>query len=261
MATPRSDRARALRAERRRPGAPSRWSRHRRGNPVGGSVREALAARLPQWSGRRLVAALLLAAAAGTAVQALQPAPAVEDGTVVVLTADAPAGHVLRATDVRAAPAPPGLVPRGAAASTAAAVGRRLASPAREGEVVTDARLAGPGLLAGARAGDVAVGLPLPAASSELVAPGDAVLVLAAPADPLLSDPSAATAPGAAVVAERAVVLRVPERGGDGALGPLGGADPAGGVVVLALGRDEARGVAAAVAARSGVQLALLPDR
>ncbi|GAA2028068.1 hypothetical protein GCM10009756_19630 [Pseudokineococcus marinus] len=223
-------------------------------------MREALVARLPPWSGRRLVAALLLAVAAGTAVQALRPAPAVEDGTLVVLTADAPAGHVLRATDLRAAPAPPGLVPGGAAASPAAVVGRRLASPAREGEVVTDARLAGPGLLAGARAGDVAVGLPLPAASSELVAPGDAVLVLAAPADPLLTDPSAATASVADVVAERAVVLRVPERGGEGALGPLGG-DPAGGVVVLALGRDEARGVAAAVAAGSGVQLALLPDR
>ncbi|MEJ5866680.1 SAF domain-containing protein [Pseudokineococcus sp. 5B2Z-1] len=259
MVTSRSDAVRAPRTGRGRPGAPSRWSRRRRGGRPGGSLRGALRDRLPPWSGRRTVAALLLATAAGTAVQALRPAPAAEDGTVVVLTADAPAGHVLRATDLRAAPAPPGLVPRGAAASTAAAVGRRLASPAREGEVVTDARLAGPGLLAGARAGDVAVGLPLPAASSELVAPGDVVLLLAAPADPLLADPSAATAPGAAVVAERAVVLRVPERAGDGALGPLGG-DPAGGVVVLALGRDEARGVAAAVAAGSGVQLALLPD-
>lgn len=207
---------------------------------------------------RRLVAALLLAAAAGVSVEALRPVPPDPGDDVVALAADLPAGHVVREGDLLAVPVPADAVPDGAVTTPAAAVGRRLAGPARAGELVTDARLAGPGLLVGAPPGSVAVGVPLPAASAGLVAPGDAVLVLAAPADPVLATGDGS--PSAAVLAGRAVVLQVPGAVGAGSpgasLGPLGAGD---GVVVLALGRQEARAVAAAVTGGAGVSLALLP--
>ncbi|WP_299038806.1 SAF domain-containing protein [uncultured Pseudokineococcus sp.] len=206
---------------------------------------------------RRLLAALLVAAAAGTAVEALRPAPPDRGAQVVAVAADLPAGHVVRTDDLVPLAVPPDVVPDGALGAPDAAVGRRLVAAVRAGELVTDARLGGSGLLVGAPAGAVAVGVPLPAASAGLVAPGDAVLVLAAPADPLLA--AAGSAPGADVLAPRAVVLDVPGAATGGGVGPLGGALPGDGVVVLAVTREEARSVAAAVTGGAGVSLALLP--
>ena len=206
---------------------------------------------------RRLIAALLVAAAACTAVEALRPPPPERGAEVVAVAVDLPAGHVVRADDLVARAVPPDVVPDGALTARDAAVGRRLVAAVRAGELVTDARLGGSGLLVGAPAGAVAVGVPLPAALTGLVSPGDAVLVLAAPADPLLA--ASGGAPGADVLAPRAVVLDVPGAAPDGGLDALGGGVPGDGVVVLAVAQDEARAVAAAVTGGAGVSLALLP--
>jgi len=211
---------------------------------------------------RRLLAAVLAAAAAGTAVEALQPAPAERGAEVVAVAADLPAGHVVRADDLVPLDVPADVVPDGALSARDAVVGRRLVAAVRAGELVTDARLGGSGLLVGAPPGAVAVGVPLPAASTGLVAPGDAVLVLAAPSDPLLAASAPAGsdgAPGADVLAPRAVVLDLPGAPQEAGLGALGGGAPGDGVVVLAVSREEARSVAAAVTGGAGVSLALLP--
>nr|MBA3619744.1 Flp pilus assembly protein CpaB [Acidothermales bacterium] len=124
-------------------------------------------------------------------------------------------------------------------------VGRLLAAPARRGELLTDARLLGPGLLAGYPEGLVAA--PVRIADSgavSLLRAGDRIDVLAADpspystaADPAYAEGDGAGASGgpaaARVVAPAVRVLTVP-RAPDG--GPLdGGGFVDGALVVLAV--------------------------
>ncbi|MHC6593609.1 Flp pilus assembly protein CpaB [Arthrobacter sp. C152] len=127
---------------------------------------------------RRLAAALLLCAAAALAVQQLTPAPL---STVAALSAarDLPAGTALAASDLATVRVPPGVVADGFLQDPGAAAGKQLATPLRKGQLLTDAQLLGPGLLAGTPPGSAAVPLRMADASStQLVAPGQLVNVV-----------------------------------------------------------------------------------
>lgn len=152
----------------------------------------------------------------------------------LVLAGDLPAGKVLAGEDLRPAALPADARPASAVTDPSAAVGRVLAGPASAGEVLTENRLVGPGLLAGS-AGQVALPVRLedPAEAAYLRA-GDLVDVLAASrATNLGADESAA--PVAARTVARAVrVLAVPGAAGAAASGLLAGGVGSGqGTVVL----------------------------
>jgi Flp pilus assembly protein CpaB len=215
-------------------------------------VRWALARR------RRLLAAGLLAAAAAVGVRAATPQPSPTE-KVPVATRDLPAGHVLNDGDLAWQRWPAGTAPRGRLAVVG---GQVLGGAVRQGEVLTDARVLGAGLLAGQDADVVAVVVrPAEPASAAVVHAGDRVDVLAGPAgvDPL--GPR-----GVDRVARDAVVLaRLP----DGALGAVAAgsdgwgasaATPEGpGALVLGVRRGEAELLAGAAGSRP-LTVALLPS-
>lgn len=127
---------------------------------------------------RRLAVALLLAVAAGIAVHHLSP---VSEQRVAVLSAsrDLPVGTAVVPGDLVLLDVPPEVVPAGSFSSPSSVEGRQLASPLRKGQIATDAQLLGPGLLAGAPPGTVAVPLRLADPSSlQLVSPGQLVNVV-----------------------------------------------------------------------------------
>lgn len=127
---------------------------------------------------RRLAAALLFCVAAAITVQQLTPAPL---STVTALAAarDLPAGTAMTATDLARVQVPPGMMAPGFLRDDAAATGKQLAAPMRKGQLLTDAQLLGPGLLAGAPPGSAAVPLRMADASSiQLVSPGQLVNVV-----------------------------------------------------------------------------------
>lgn len=120
---------------------------------------------------RRLLAATLTAVAVAAGLQVVEPPP---PPTVPVPVArhDLTAGAVLTADDVRVAAYSPGTAPGGLVPDW---LGRTLASPLRQGEPLTDVRLAGPSLVAG-RPGLVAVPVRLPDAGTvALLAAGDRI--------------------------------------------------------------------------------------
>lgn len=175
---------------------------------------------------------MLLAALA--LVLALRPVPrtavgaAPADEPATVASADLPPGAVLTAADLSLARFPRDLAPAGVAADPADLVGRMLAGPVRAGEPVTDVRLVGAGLTDLLPEGQVAAPVRLAdLAVAALVHQGDRVDVLATP-------PEAATAE---VVADSALVLATP-----------GGADPDGGLLLLAVDATTAARLAAASA-------------
>jgi Flp pilus assembly protein CpaB len=187
---------------------------------------------------------VLVAAAVATGLLALSPdEPA--GTTVLVMARDVAAGTVLGADDVEKAPRPSDQLPAGTLAARSDAIGRVLASGARRGEVLTDARLVGPGVVDGLPAGQVAVPVRVadPAAAS-LVQPGDHVDVLVA----LDGEPTARA------VLSGAVVLARPAPAGSGGL--LGDPETAGGLVVLGVGRPDAQALVGA-AAQGPLSLAL----
>ncbi|MDQ0663582.1 pilus assembly protein CpaB [Arthrobacter ulcerisalmonis] len=127
---------------------------------------------------RRLAAALLLSAAAAITVQQITPAPL---STVTALAAarDLPAGTAVTEADLARVQVPPGMVADGFLREGAAAAGKQLAAPLRKGQLLTDAQLLGPGLLAGTPPGSAAVPLRMADASSiQLVSPGQLVNVV-----------------------------------------------------------------------------------
>jgi hypothetical protein len=151
---------------------------------------------------RRVVAAGLVAVAALIVAAGLRAPP---PPTVGVLAAahDLAGGAELGAGDVVTVRLPPAAVPDGALRDHAA--GRRTAGPLRRGEPLTDARLLGPGLLAGYPPGTVAA--PVRVADADvgaLLQSGDHVDILAAApgSDGVTDDPAAlgtgAASPGAA---------------------------------------------------------------
>lgn len=135
--------------------------------------------RLRRWLGRhrRLAVALLLSLAAATAVQQLTPVPA---ATVPAWAAarDLPAGRVLLSADLMAVNVSPDALPRGTLAREALE-GKQLAVAMRKGQLLADAQLVGPGLLAGSAPGSAAVPLRMAdPASVQLVSPGQLVNVV-----------------------------------------------------------------------------------
>lgn len=139
-----------------------------------------LRARCAYWlnRNRRLAAALLLCAAAALAVQQLTPAP-VSTVSALAVARDLPAGTAVTSTDLVRVQVPPGMVADGFLQEGGAATGKQLAAPMRKGQLLTDAQLLGPGLLAGTPPGSAAVPLRMAdAASIQLVSPGQLVNVV-----------------------------------------------------------------------------------
>ncbi len=122
--------------------------------------------------------ALLLCVAAGLTVQQLTPAPAF---TVSAFAAarDLPAGQTLGPDDLTALSVPRGLVPAGSYGSAESLQGKQLAVALRRGQLLSDAQLLGPGLLAGSPPGSAAVPLRMAdPASIQLLSPGQLVNVV-----------------------------------------------------------------------------------
>jgi pilus assembly protein CpaB len=201
---------------------------------------------------RRLLSAGLLAGAMAVALQVLAPPP---PATVPVLVAarDLAAGADLTRADLRVAHRPPASLPAGALTSQAAATGRPVSSAVRRGEVLTDVRLVGAGVLRGLGPGLVAA--PVRVAepgTAALVRPGDTVDVLAAAAGSS-SDAGEATGGGyARLVASAVRVLSVPAPAGGRLAGPV---DAGVLLVVATTSSTAARLAAAAVTDRLSVVL------
>lgn len=121
---------------------------------------------------RRPIAAVL----AGLAVACVLLAVRSPDGVEVLAAArDLPGGR-LAAADVVVVRLPPDAVPAGAYAPGSPVSGRVLAGPLRRGELLTDARLLGPGLfrqtLTGQASGDPVDGGPAAVSEAPAVSPG-----------------------------------------------------------------------------------------
>ncbi|WP_375002763.1 SAF domain-containing protein [Aeromicrobium sp. CTD01-1L150] len=97
---------------------------------------------------RRLIAAALAGLAVLTALASVRTQTP-ETSTVVVSARDLASGTRLTSEDVEHRAVPPGVAADHAIASVDDLVGRRLSGPVRGGEMLTDARLLGPGALLG----------------------------------------------------------------------------------------------------------------
>ena len=99
--------------------------------------------------------------------------------TSLAAARDLPAGSSLSPSDVAEVQVPPGMIGAGSLQVTAEAAGKQLAAPLRKGQLLTDAQLLGPGLLAGTPPGSAAVPLRMADPSSiQLVSPGQLVNVV-----------------------------------------------------------------------------------
>ncbi len=196
---------------------------------------------------RRPVAAVCAALAVVLSLQILRPAEPVRE-QVQVAARDLPAGHQVGSADLRTVGFDPALVPDGQAADP---VGSVLASPLRRGEVVTDARVLGPGLTTGSSA-LVALPVRIPDAGAvQVLQVGDAVDLIAVPAALGPGDSAGSTE---RVVARAARILALPKSPeGTSPAGPTGGQ-----LVVLAVPRDDTVEIATA-AARDWLTVALAP--
>ena len=135
--------------------------------------------RRPAWQRtrlRRVVSAGLVATAVWLAMSALLPHPAPVGVPIVVVAQDLMPGHVLTLGDLVVADWPGDLTPDHAIADPATLVGKALGAGMSRGEPVTAARVRGPGLLTGARAGLVAAHVRLADPAMAMMAtPGDHV--------------------------------------------------------------------------------------
>ncbi len=154
------------------------------------------------------------------------PAPPAAGIPVLVTTAAMPAGSRLAGSDVRVVLRAPAEVPHGALTDPGQANDRVLAAPIEAGELLTEARLHGAGLLAGQPPGRVAVAISLADhAMASVLRPGDEVSVLT---------------PGTGAVVAHATVLAIQAAEGSAGIS-LGGT----GHLVVALTATEASAVAA----------------
>ncbi len=168
---------------------------------------------------RRSVAFLLAFVGVLVGLAALRERPPTWEGLVV--RADLPAGHTLAADDVIRADLDASAHPTNAVTDPASITGRVLAGPVAAGEVLVEGRIVGPGLLAGAPPGTVAMPLQLDdAAEVAYLRPGDSVDVLAAPRT---TGPEGAGATSATTVARDARVLALGGAGDQQSGGLLGG--------------------------------------
>ena len=187
---------------------------------------------------RRLIAALLFCIHAGLTVQQLTPAPA-DTVMAFAAAADLPAGKTLVPGDVSTISVPPGLVPAGNPATEAAFEGKQLAAPLRRGQLLTDAQILGPGLLAGSPPGSAAVPLRMAdPASVQLVSPGQLVNVV------LTGGNGLDRAGESQILAEAVPVLWTSVPGGKA--GPWPATAETDGLVVVAAAADQARRLAGA---------------
>jgi len=162
-----------------RPGrAASRYPRTPRRS--GSAGRRPAAVRFGGWlsRNRRLAVALLLCAAAAITVHQLTPAP-VHTVTALAAARDLPAGSAMGASDLAHVQVPPDMMAAGFLDEESELAGKQLAAPLRKGQLLTDAQLLGPGLLAGTPPGSAAVPLRMADPSSiQLVSPGQLVNVV-----------------------------------------------------------------------------------
>jgi len=213
----------------------------------------ALSARARRWPlvraiswHRRLVAAAAAAAAVAFMLEAAEPAGP-PTSTAVVASRDLAAGAVIGDDHVRRAAIDLSALPDGAL-GMADVVGRTLAGPVRAGEVLTDARLLSPSLMAGYDTG--LVGAPVRLADpgvARLLRTGDRVDVIAAGGETLID------APATGLVVAGAQVVVVPETRDDAVL-------DSGALVVLATTPGQAEQLAAA-AVTSRLTVSILPVR
>lgn len=138
---------------------------------------------------RRLLSAALAAAAVLGCVAVARTPEGGAQARVLVAVRDLPTGHQLAAVDVVEQSRPMGFAPAHALRRTGSVTGQRLAGPVGAGEVLTAARLLGPGLLAGRPAGEVAMHVAVadPGAVG-MVRPGDRVDLLSADGDAVVRD-------------------------------------------------------------------------
>lgn len=151
---------------------------------------------------RRLVSAALAAAAVLGCVGVARAPEGGPRATVVVAVRNLSAGHTLGPGDVVEQSRPAGFAPAQPLRAADQVSGRRLAGPVSAGEVLTQGRLLGRGLLAGRPAEEVAVHVAVadPGALA-MLRPGDEIdLLLAATGD---------------VVASAATVLALSSTDGD----------------------------------------------
>lgn len=136
--------------------------------------------RLAGWlsRNRRLAVALLLCTAAASTVHQLTPAP-LHTVTGLAAARDLPAGSALAPADLARVQVPPDMMAAGFLDQESELAGKQLAAPLRKGQLLTDAQLLGPGLLAGTPPGSAAVPLRMADPSSiQLVSPGQLVNVV-----------------------------------------------------------------------------------
>jgi pilus assembly protein CpaB len=200
--------------------------------------------RSPVHLARQVAAAALACLALFLALRpppsAAQPAAEQSTVPVVVAAVDLTAGAVLSDDDLATVSLPADAAPVGAAAAPEQLEGQVLAAPVRAREVITDARLVGPGLWSQLPDGQVAAPVRLAdLAVATLLRPGDRVDVLATAGEERL--------PSVEVVAERALVLSVPTDDDAPRAADAGG----NGLLVLAVERDTAQRLAAAGAGGS----------
>ncbi|KRF08491.1 hypothetical protein ASH00_01865 [Arthrobacter sp. Soil782] len=187
---------------------------------------------------RRLLAAGILCAAAGVAVEVfLPPDPATVQ--VVAASADLPVGTVLTADQLSVVHLPEAAVPEHSFGSPDLVAGQQLATPVYSGDILAQNFLVGAGLLVGSPEGTVAVPLrPADASTVQLLAAGQRV-------DVVLSTGNGFEVSAKNTVLARALpVLWTSEESGTGPFSAPSGTED--GLVVVAANPDEAAALAGA---------------
>ena len=205
---------------------------------------------------RRLLAAALAAVVVGSLASALHPASE-PTAAVVVAAHDLLPGSTLTVADLVVTERPSAAAPADGVPDPAGVVGRTVASPVLEGEVLRARDVVSPGLVAGLGLGMRATPVRLADdGATSLVRAGDTVDVLAA-----YGGDSAAGA-SAAVVASGVRVLVAPAPASGGSASLLGGAPASaasGAVLVLATTPAQALDLARA-SAGARLSVALRPN-
>ena len=133
-------------------------------------------------------------------------------------------------------------VPREASPDPSALSGQRVAGAVRRVEIITDAALVGPGLLAGTPPGTAAVPVRVAdAASLQLLSPGQLI-------DLVLSPDVGGPANAGSTLAARVPVLWTPGASGGGPAGQWLGTQEAEGLLVVAASPEQAQRIAGASA-------------
>lgn len=150
---------------------------------------------------RRLLAAAFAGLGVLFALGALKPTTG--GSPVLVARHDLVSGSVLTANDIRTISVPTSGKPSHASTSAGKLIGRRVAGPMRQGEVMTDFRLLQPGLLEGYDKGLVLSTIRVVDATQlSSLKVGDHVNVIG-------SDPNGES--GSSVIARRAVIVSLPQ--------------------------------------------------